>query len=381
MYTLNNTHVADFSPIQISYALFLFGETIAYFFLLFRARILAVLLNIEYFVVFFFAYIPPNYLYIEFIWIPSIIVALALILSGWKSLLFIAAYGIMGPLLFSYGYIYNISASIGEISLPFFVVILCEYIPITLLAIFAKYIYFQLEIAKQQYQSLEFENKKFNEINHAISQRIFNLQNDTTQKERNRLSKEIHDTAGHVFVNLIMMLQATLAILHKDIDKADNLISDARDYAERGINEIRHLLRGIRDYTPAWMSLQNKLYDVGKSFQKATNVEIIIEFGTWPKTLSKDLDSFFISFMQEALTNALKHGNASTVSVLCWADKARLAMTITDNGGSACLPIKKGIGITAMEDMASTLDGAITIKTSDAGFKITASIPKDAILW
>jgi signal transduction histidine kinase len=378
MRTLNNVRDVDFSPIQINYALFLFGGTIAYFFLVSRSGILAVLLNIEYFVVFFFAYIPPNHLYMEFIWIPCIIAAQALILSGWKSLIFIAAYGIMGPLLFSYGRIYNINVSIGEIVLPFSVIILCEYIPVMLLAIFAKYICFQLETVKQQYLFLESENKKFNEINHAISQRIFNLQNDITQKERNRLSKEIHDTAGYVFVNLIMMLQATLAILRKDIDKADRLISDARDYAERGINEIRHLLRGIRNYTPAWMSLQNELHNVGESFQKATNVEIIIDYGTWSRTLSKDLDSFFISFMQEALTNALKHGNASTVSVLCCADKTHLAMTITDNGCGARLPIKKGIGITAMEDVASALGGCITIKTSSAGFRITASIHKDA---
>jgi signal transduction histidine kinase len=207
-----------------------------------------------------------------------------------------------------------------------------------------------------------------------VSQRIFSLQNDSAQKERNRLSKEIHDITGYVFINLIMMLQAAQAILHRDISKADKLIGDARDHAERGINEIRHLLQNIRAYTPLYLSLQNELYNLGVSFQKATDVEIEIEYGNWPQTISEKLDSFFISFMQESLTNALKHGHAKQISILCWTQGKWISMSVTDNGSGTIFPINKGIGITGMEDLASQHGGNITIK-SNGGFKITASVP------
>jgi signal transduction histidine kinase len=168
-------------------------------------------------------------------------------------------------------------------------------------------------------------------------------------------------------------------VLYKDIKKAEQLISDARDYADRGINEIRHILRNIREYTHAFLSLQNELFDIGESFRKATNVSLTIEYGNWPKTFSKTIDSFFMSFMQECLTNALKHGQATVITIMCWTNDSQITMSVTDNGKGALLPLKKGIGISAMEDFAGQYNGSVTIH-SEEGFKITAMLPWDRSL-
>jgi signal transduction histidine kinase len=361
---------------QIVYLVFLFLGTVFYFVLLGYRKILAVLLTVEYFAVFFHAYVEPRFIIIEFIWIPGIVAAQALILPRKFAAIAVPVIGIPGFLFFSYGCIYNISVNIGDFILPYTVIVLLYTTPVTLLAILLNRACYRMEETEKRYSNLEIENKRLNEINHVTSQRIFSLQNDTTQRERNRLSKEIHDTAGYVFINLIMMLQAASAILHRDIQKADRLIGEARDYAERGINEIRHLLRDIRDYSPITLSLQNELYNVGESFQRATNVTIDLEYGPWPKTFSKNIDSFFIAFMQEALTNALKHGHAANVSIVCWDNGSHTGMTVTDNGGGSELPIKKGIGITAMEDAATHLGGSIAIRTGENGVKISAVIPR-----
>jgi signal transduction histidine kinase len=374
----NNGGQEYFSRFQIIYIIFLACCIPAFLLLIPYKKMLIVLLIIEYFMVFYYPYVEYH-IFMEFIWSPGTIAAAALLMQKKKGMLFTAAAGIAGPVFLSYGYIYNIDITIGALMFPFYVPALVFYIPVTLLAILGSHAYYQIEVINTRRSALELENAGLNEINHAISQRLFSLQNDTTQKERNRLTKEIHDTAGYVFINLIMMLQAVMAILRRDIDKADKLLHDARDYADRGINEIRHLLRNIRNYTPVRLSLQNELYDVGESFRKATDVEIEIEYSTWPKTLPENLDSFFISFMQESLTNALKHGHADRVSVHCWDSDTAIGMTITDNGSGAITPIKKGIGITAMEEVISQLDGSLTVVSDEQGFRITAAVPKSAL--
>ncbi|MCL2320405.1 MAG: histidine kinase [Treponema sp.] len=360
--------------LQIRYFIFLSCCAVLNIIFAGHVKIQITLLSIEYFTIYCYAYAGSHFLPVELISIPPVIVALAFILPSTICPIIIIAAGIIGPFLFSYGIINHISVMIGNHPLSYTILVLSIYIPISLLSILLNSIYNQKENAGQSYANLDLENRKLNQINQAISQRIFSLQNDTAQKERNRLSKEIHDTAGYVFINLIMMLQATQAILYRDITKADKLISDARDYAERGINEIRYLLRDIRSYTPVYLSLQNELHNLGESFQKATDVDITIEYGNWPQSISKDLDSFFISFMQESLTNALKHGNASHVSVLCWLAGGQIGMSVIDNGSGAAIPINKGIGITAMEDVASQYGGSISIK-SNGDFKITATLP------
>jgi signal transduction histidine kinase len=363
---------------QLVYLALLALFVILYFVLLCftgREKSLLILLALEYFTVFFYAYVENRFLIMELIWIPGIIAALAFMLPKRTCVPALLSAGILMPVFLSYGHIYGVSVSIGGEHLPYTLILAAFLAPVTLLSLILNILCFRTSETEERYSILKDDNKRLNEINHAISQRIFSLQNDTNQKERNRLSKEIHDTAGYVFVNLIMMLQAAQAILRKDMTKANKLIGDARDYAEKGINEIRHLLRDIRDYTPVSMSLQNEFYHVGESFEKATGVEIDIEYGPWPKTFLKNLDSFFISFMQEALTNALKHGHAKKVSVLCWDDGVCFGMTITDNGSGAVLPIKKGIGITAMEDAATEFGGTIAIKSGGGGFKISVTIP------
>jgi signal transduction histidine kinase len=232
----------------------------------------------------------------------------------------------------------------------------------------------RIEKTEERCRSLKVDYKTLGEVNNAISQRIYSLINDTTQKERDRISKDVHDTAGYVFINLIMMLEAASVVIFRDTEKSKKLVNDARNYAEKGINEIRHILQDIRNYTPGVISLQNEFFNIGDSFQKATDVNIDIHYGPWPASFSNNIDSFFISFMQESLTNALKHGHAGIVSVNCWISSEYYGMTVTDNGAGADLPVKKGIGITAMEDVAVELGGNISIK-SDTGFRISVFIP------
>jgi signal transduction histidine kinase len=283
--------------------------------------------------------------------------------------------GIPGPLLLSYGSCNGIVVSIGDRTYSYGMTILFIYIPVTLLSLAVSGISMYTRRIRDRAERLELVNLQLNKLNRDISVKIFRLKNDSTMEERKRISKEVHDTAGYVFINLIMMLQAASAVLDRDIEKAAQLVRDARDYADRGINEIRHILRNMRDYTPVSLSLQNELFDIGESFRKATSVSLTIEYGNWPRSFSKSVDSFFMSFMQECLTNALKHGHATVITIMCWRSASEITMSVTDNGRGAVMPIKKGIGISAMEDFISQHKGSITIHSDEGGFRIGAALP------
>ncbi|GHV39752.1 two-component sensor histidine kinase [Spirochaetia bacterium] len=329
---------------------------------------------LDYFAVLLYQYYAPHSIFLEVLWLPGILAALALIVPPPFSVPYTFLLGIPCSLFLSYGFHEGIVISIGSHDYPYYVASLLYYIPVTLLAIALSCMSSYTKKLRERTRALENINHKLEKINRQVAEKMFSLQNDTTLEERKRISKEIHDTAGYVFINLIMMLQATSAILYKDIGKAEKLINDARDYADRGINEIRHILRNIRDYMPVQMSLQNELFDIGESFRKATDVALTIEFGNWPVSFSKELNSFFKSFTQEALTNALKHGHASAISIMCWENASRVSMRVSDNGGGMNSSIKKGIGISAMEDFLNQHNGALMIQSDNTGFKITASI-------
>ncbi|MDR0669760.1 MAG: histidine kinase [Treponema sp.] len=353
-------------------------SAVLYFFL-FRSANFFILLLSDYFVVLLYSYFEPSFLIAEFIWIPGILVALALAVPAPAGKILSLGLGILGAIVFSWGYTSGLAIFAAGIAVPFYLAALIIYVPVGLLAFVVSFIGSEMEKIRNRNAGLETVNARLNELNRGVSEKIFRLQNDTALEARKRLSKEIHDSTGYVFINLIMMLQAASAVSKKDAGKAQKLVDDARDYAERGINEIRHLLRDFRSYTTSRVSLQNEFFSLVESFHKATEVEIRMDYGEWPSTISKETDSFFISFLQETLTNALKHGHATEISVVCWKSVSHIGMSVTDNGTGAEMPIKFGIGITAMEDSIGQMQGAIYIRNDEPGFRISASIPLEAV--
>jgi signal transduction histidine kinase len=249
-------------------------------------------------------------------------------------------------------------------------------IPVTLLSVVIGFLVFYLSDNAEHIIAIERLNIQLKKINRDIMNKMFSLRNNAMEEERMRISKEVHDTTGYIFVNIIMMLQAVQAILYKDQKRAETLITDTRDYTEKGINEIRYALREIRNYKPDYLSIQNALFDISASFIKATGVAVDINYGDWPDTFGKDLDSFFMAFMQETLTNAIRHGNAANVTVQCRMDNDKIVMGVHDDGSGCRFPLQKGIGISSIEAYVHKKNGSLGIY-GEEGFKITVSVPWD----
>jgi signal transduction histidine kinase len=308
----------------------------------------------------------------EFIWLPVILLSTAFIFPMPFNLVLTVFLGLPGYILFSYGWNSAVPFVVENDGPPYYFVFFC--LPVTLLTLFLGIMNYFLFRMADRIKTLELINERINILNRETMRKVFILQNIAKGEERKRISKEVHDTAGYVFVNLIMMLQAAQAVFTKDAKKTEQLIAETRNYAERGINEIRHILRDIRDYNQVSMGIQNDIHDIAFSFQKATGVIVEINYGGWPKNLGKDLDSFFLSLTQESLTNALKHGHASTVSIQCWLENRKITMSITDNGSGAILPVQKGIGISSIEEYVREHNGEVLIQSSH-GFHLVVSIP------
>jgi len=209
-----------------------------------------------------------------------------------------------------------------------------------------------------------------------ISQQLFSIQKASSQKERERITKEIHDTAGYVFINIIMILQAAQAVLEKDNDKgkASSLIENALDYARRGINEIRYDLRQIRLENQQSLSLANDLHDIGATFTSATQVAVHLELGNCPVTLGEEYDAFLKSFLQEGLTNALKHGYATSVTLYIWLSQMQVTATISDNGRGCHDVIVPGIGLKGIKDFVEEHGGGLFFPQTVEGFSISVSL-------
>ncbi len=337
------------------------------------------LIVLDFFALLLFGYFEPHFLLPEFLMIPILLMEIASLFPVIPGIIAILLLGVPGGVLLSYANYASLALVVQDRKYSASAFAALYYGPISLAALVLIMQIAHMERTDARLAGMETLNRQLDKINRDITNKMFKLKRDSVVEERKRITKEIHDMAGYIFINLIMMLQAASAVLHKDLDKAESLIIDAREYANRGIEEIRQILRGMRATNTSPLSLQNELFDVGESFQKATNVALSLQFGNWPKTFSRELDLFFTSFMQEGLTNSLKHGNADAIEVICWATADDVIMSIGDNGKGALPPIRKGIGLSGIEDYVESLQGNVDIRTDDNGFKIAVSIPKSSL--
>lgn len=194
------------------------------------------------------------------------------------------------------------------------------------------------------------------------------------KEERLRITRELHDVIGYTFTNNIMMLEAAVSKIHKDPQKVRELISMARANTETGLEGVRKTLYLLRAQEPVRVPTANKLAELARIFRIATGVEVRIDFANFPNEIEHDLESAFYSFVQQSLTNAFRHGAATSITVQLMQTDHSLIASVLDNGRGAEL-VTEGIGIKGMRERLAKLGGELRILGLRNGFQISAEVP------
>jgi signal transduction histidine kinase len=194
------------------------------------------------------------------------------------------------------------------------------------------------------------------------------------KEERLRITRELHDTIGYTFTNNIMMLEAAVSKIHKDPQKVRQLITMARANTETGLESVRKTLYLLRSQEPLRVPSANKIHQLVDVFRVATGIDASVDFANFPNEVDHELESAFYSFIQEALTNAFRHGAATSIGVQLMRTDCSLIAMVSDNGRGA-ETVVEGIGITGMRERIGALGGAVRIPPMRTGFRIAAEVP------
>ena len=218
--------------------------------------------------------------------------------------------------------------------------------------------------------------KNLEAINRTLSEEMFSIKAESEQKAKKEVTKYIHDNVGYVLTNLTMMLQATNAVNQTDKEQGQAMLERCISYSHSGLEEIRMFLRNIQKNTEGKINLQQEIMGLAKLFEKCTGTEVVIEFGTWPGYFTKEINSFFLSFVKECLTNAVKHGMASHVLITCnTLSKYMVGMSISSNGKIPAGPVVYGLGLRSIQDAVQNLGGKMRVSSTQDSFIVSVSLP------
>jgi signal transduction histidine kinase len=197
----------------------------------------------------------------------------------------------------------------------------------------------------------------------------------STERERNRISREIHDISGYIFTNLIALMDAAGSMRRDDQAGLTDILVTARTQAQEGLRETRVALRKLRSEQPGMADSTRAIFKIVSIFRKIADIEVELNLGNLPHFLAQDLNLALYRTVQEALTNAVRHGKATRVRVNFWVEGTELLLTITDNGKGA-FEVVKGIGLEGMEERLGPLGGVVGVgRAPEGGFSLSVQVP------
>lgn len=198
---------------------------------------------------------------------------------------------------------------------------------------------------------------------------------ESSDRERNRISREIHDISGYIFTNLIALLNAACSIPPEDQLALSDILITARKQAHEGLNETRTALRKTREIPIPEEEGVRAINKIISIFQKVTGVQVSVNWGNTPHSFSREMNFAIYRTIQESLTNAIRHGLATEITIHFLIEQSHLKLTIIDNGQGA-ESVVKGIGLTGMEERIGNLKGHIHMDNAPGGgFELNVIIP------
>ncbi|WP_127540977.1 sensor histidine kinase [Paenibacillus illinoisensis] len=156
------------------------------------------------------------------------------------------------------------------------------------------------------------------------------LEGVAQEEERTRISRQLHDDIGHRLIRTKMMSEAALLTLPLDTEQGTEMVRQIRDQLAASMDDMRATLHKLRShsYVSEAYALDLLLEEVGRE----TGVKTSYEVRGSSRELYPSMQIVLYKNAKEALTNALRHGNASTITVEVEFGEREVCMSVSNNG-------------------------------------------------
>lgn len=196
-------------------------------------------------------------------------------------------------------------------------------------------------------------------------------------EERARIARDLHDSAGHA-INVIAVRAGT-ARMRNEPERSRAALEEIEELARGTAGEIDQFVGTLRDRAsanggvdapPGLASLDSLV-----AGHAAAGLDVAVTREGEPRRLEGAVDQAAYRILQEALTNAGRHGHGAARVALAFGD-ASLELTITNPAPSASAPRSSGgQGLIGMRERVALLGGSLDAERANGTFRVRARIP------
>ena len=225
-----------------------------------------------------------------------------------------------------------------------------------------------LDITKRKRAEEELKNA-FEKLSRSENEiRLFAKQlNNVLEDERSRIAREIHDEFGQQLVGLKMLLSSLDKIIGFDAG-AKYIVDEMMRGLDSTSLSLQNFSTELRPGILDTLGLIPSIEWLAKEFEHKAGIACDLEIRTADQMFEKTLSNAYFRICQEALTNVVKHAEASRVTIQVIQDQNQLSLAITDNGKGIVnekLENPFSMGLLGMRERANLIGAQLHVESSE----------------
>jgi signal transduction histidine kinase len=197
----------------------------------------------------------------------------------------------------------------------------------------------------------------------------------TLLEERERIGMELHDGV----IQSLYAMGMRLDLMQLSGDTQPEAIPEVIDNLNEVIEDIRRYIMNLRRRDAPQQSIRDSLQDIINKFHTPDNVKIQLDAPDVPPRFTPMTFEAIGQMVNEAVSNAVRHSEATIIRISADRQERELVITIADNGKGfdpEHLTHQDGLGLRNMQQRAALHGGRVEVETAlNEGTRLTIQIP------
>jgi signal transduction histidine kinase len=249
-------------------------------------------------------------------------------------------------------------------------------LPILILGNIVREEYGQKIKAQYLYDKLREQEEELKRANKELENNVNTIEEITLLRERNRMSREIHDNVGHALSTIMIQLGAIENVAPMDGKAAQEMSKSLGKFTDESLQSIRAAVRSMKPREFEEYEGIVAISEMIKNFEKLSGINVKLRISEKFWKLSADQTMVIYRLIQEFLSNSIRHGRATEVNIFLNFLPNNLRIYIKDNG-IGCRNISEGVGLKSIRERVKVWGGSLEYYSREgAGFEIVATLEK-----
>jgi len=217
---------------------------------------------------------------------------------------------------------------------------------------------------------------RLNQMAEQLQQFLKRSQEMAVSEERNRLARDLHDSAKQEALAASFHLGTALALFERDPQSAKNHLIEADSLVDSVRVELTDLIHELRPPSMDGVRFDETLNEYIIEWAHQSGIEATLKVNGFID-LPLEIKQAIYRIMQEALANVTKHSSAQSVDVTLRFSDHSVEFCLNDDGvGFDVLQQYDGMGLDSMRERVESLQGDFSIQSEPGrGTKICITIP------